>query len=93
LLLALIDLKKRKKLDLNIVVAHFNHEFRGKESDADEKFVRELAKKNDLEFVTGSGRIEGASDIEQRARDARYDFLAKTARSKKSKFCSYRAYR
>jgi len=84
LLLALIDLKKRKKLDLDVVVAHFNHKLRGRESDADEKFVRELAKKSDLEFVTASDRLEGTNDIEQRARNARYDFLAKLAKRKKS---------
>ena len=86
LLLALIDLKRRKKLQLEFIVAHFNHKLRGRESDLDEKFVRELARENDLEFVTGSDRIEGTSDVEQRARNARYDFLAKLAKTKKTGF-------
>ena len=35
LLVALDELRTRKKLDLRIVAAHFNHKLRGRESDAD----------------------------------------------------------
>jgi len=82
LLLALSDLKKRKKLAHAFVAAHFNHKLRGKESDEDEAFVRYLATENDIEFVAGSGRITGTADIEQRARIERYKFFAKAAKQK-----------
>ena len=35
LLLALDDLRSRKKLRLRLVAAHFNHKLRGRESDED----------------------------------------------------------
>jgi len=86
LLLALVDLKKRKKLDHKFVVAHFNHKLRGKESDGDEQFVRRLAEKSNFEFVSGAGMLKGKSDLEHRARDARYKFLGKVAKQKKSHY-------
>ena len=82
LLLALSDLKKRKKLDHSFVIAHFNHKLRGKESDADEEFVRALSKEIDFEFVVRIGKLTGNSNLEQRARNERYKFLTKTANQK-----------
>lgn len=84
LLLALADLKKRKKIDLEIIVAHFNHKLRGRDSDADERFVHDLAAERGFEFVCGRGSIKGPSDLEQRARNARYKFLSKLAKRKKA---------
>ena len=40
------------ELNLNLVVAHLNHSLRGKESDSDQKFVKELAKKYNATFET-----------------------------------------
>src|ERR1700755_3459293 len=40
LLLAVDELRRRKKLRLEFVVAHFDHALRGKGSDKDESFVR-----------------------------------------------------
>ncbi|MEP7039183.1 MAG: ATP-binding protein, partial [Acidobacteriota bacterium] len=37
LLLGLRELKNLKKLNLRFVVAHFNHDLRGEESETDEK--------------------------------------------------------
>jgi len=82
LLAAIGDLVKRKKLKLTIVVAHFNHKLRGAESDADEKFVRDYSKERGFEFVAGKGRLPTKGNLEQVARDARYKFLAATARQK-----------
>ena len=59
LLLALADLRDRKKLTHEFAVAHFNHKLRGKESDADEQFVRNLSKVYGFEFVSGSGMLSG----------------------------------
>jgi tRNA(Ile)-lysidine synthase len=80
LLLALCELKKRGKLDLRLVAAHFNHELRGSESDADEEFVRGLTIKHKIEFATDrAGKLLSDGNLEQNARAARYDFLTRTA--------------
>ncbi|HEY0049030.1 MAG TPA: tRNA lysidine(34) synthetase TilS [Pyrinomonadaceae bacterium] len=79
LALALDDLKKRKKLNLRFVVAHFNHNLRGAESEADEKFVKDLAAEYDFELALGRGDISEKGNLEQSARVARYDFLTGVA--------------
>ena len=80
LLLAMNDLIVRKKLRLRVIVAHFNHKLRGDESDTDENFVRDTAAALGFEFVAKSSRIKRKGNLEQNARDARYKFLADTAR-------------
>ena len=79
LLLALDDLRTRKKLNLRLVAAHFNHKLRGAESDADEEFVKDLATEKGFELAVGHGPIATAGNLEQNARNARYDFLTRTA--------------
>jgi tRNA(Ile)-lysidine synthase len=79
LALALDDLKKRKKLNLRLVIAHFNHNLRGAESEADENFVRDLAVSYDFELALGRGEISEKGNLEQLARVARYDFLTGVA--------------
>ncbi len=79
LLLAIDDLRKRKKLELRIVAAHFNHRLRGDASDADERFVAELTSKLKIELAIGRSAGKPAGNLEQSARDERYAFLAKTA--------------
>ena len=79
LLLALDDLRAKKKLDIRLVAAHFNHKLRGSEADADEEFVRQLTKQLKIEFAAGRGDVPAGGNLEQNARLARYDFLRKTA--------------
>lgn len=79
LLAALADLSKRKKLDLRLVAAHFNHHLRGDESDSDEQFVRDLSAEFGFEFLVGNGRRPKGGNMEQHARNQRYDFLRRTA--------------
>ena len=60
--------------------AHFNHQLRGAEADADELFCRDLAASLRMPIVVGRGdvrRIAGESgrSIEDAARTARYSFL------------------
>ena len=43
LLLALAELRRRKKLQNELIAAHFNHGLRGEASDADAEFVKTLA--------------------------------------------------
>ncbi len=79
LLLALEDLIKRKKLTLRVVAAHFNHRLRGAASDADEEFVKHIAAERGFELAIGHGRPVSKGNLEQEARNARYEFLTRTA--------------
>lgn len=80
LLLALCELKRRKKHALRLVAAHFNHELRGAESDADQEFVRQLTIKHGIEFATQkAGKLTATGNLEQNARETRYQFLTRTA--------------
>jgi tRNA(Ile)-lysidine synthase len=72
------------KLSIKIAVAHLNHCLRGKESDRDEAFVRELASTHGLPLhvqqknVTAWAR-ENKKSIEEAARDVRYAFYREVA--------------
>ena len=78
LLLAIDDLRKRKKLDLRIVVAHFDHKLRH-DSFSDLEYVRELTAKHKFELAHGEWHRPAGHNLEQSARNARYEFLLKTA--------------
>lgn len=79
LLLALSELKKKKKLNLRFVVAHLNHDLRGEESDSDENFVKNLTVEFDFELALKKERISDEGNLEQNARNERYKFLFETA--------------
>ena len=66
--------------------AHFNHQLRGGEADADEHFCRELAASLRLPILVGRGDVrrmagESGRSIEDAARTARYSFLNGAAAS------------
>jgi len=68
-----------------LVVAHFNHQLRGRESDGDEQFVRDTARDLKLNFIAGRGDVRRLAlreklSIEEAARKARHAFLARAAR-------------
>lgn len=79
LLLALHDLRKREKLKNRFVIAHFNHNLRGEESEKDAEFVKSLCIKFNFELALGTGHVSPQGNLEQNARLARYDFLRNTA--------------
>jgi tRNA(Ile)-lysidine synthase len=84
LLLALEDLRQRKKLDNRVIIAHFNHNLRGDQSAADAEFVLSLCEKFDFEFASKirnshSDIRDQSGNLEQNARFARYEFLRETA--------------
>lgn len=79
LLAGLTELKRRAKLDLRFIAAHFNHGLRETESDADEAFAAELANGLGVEFAVGRGRVRKRGNLEQNARTARYEFLDRIA--------------
>ena len=67
-------------------VAHFNHQLRGRASDADERLVRATAKRLRLPCVVDRADVrrlasEQKISVEMAARQARHGFLARTARS------------
>ncbi len=79
LLIALYELRKLKKLNLRFIIAHYNHDLRGEESEKDEQFVKNLAGEFGFELVLGKGKISQEGNLEQNARLARYEFLTQTA--------------
>lgn len=85
LMLALYELRERKKLDHRFVIAHFNHDLRGIESETDEEFVKKLSAEYDFELALAKGKIISKENLEQKARIARYEFLTKTAQNLNAK--------
>lgn len=73
-----------------LIVAHFNHQLRGRASGADERLVRRTAESLKLEFVVeradvrSFARSKGIS-IEMAARTLRHDFFARLARTRRVK--------
>tara|TARA_B100000678_G_scaffold268932_1_gene255631 strand:- start:6817 stop:8130 length:1314 start_codon:yes stop_codon:yes gene_type:complete len=68
------------KLKLNFFVAHCNFKLRKKESDLDEKFVRDLAIKHNIKFYTKSFNTKKLSNndnksIQMVARELRYSWF------------------
>lgn len=75
----------RARLGIRLLVVHFNHQLRGGESDGDEKFVADLARKNDLEFISGTEKVADWAQIhgcnlEDAARKCRYAFFSELIR-------------
>ena len=71
--------------DWNLFLAHYNHQLRGRASDADERFVKQAAARLGLPFQAGRGDVkafakEQGVSIEMAARQLRHEFLAQTAR-------------
>jgi len=62
------------ELGLAAAVLHVNHNLRGAESDADEAFVRNLARQYDLPLFVAAAPLP-AGNLEQEARRLRYDFF------------------
>ncbi len=67
-------------MGLIVSVVHFNHHLRGEESDADEKFVQDLASVMGVEFLRGEAHVarvarESRRNLENVARELRYRFF------------------
>ena len=74
LLHALVELAPRWELSLSVL--HLNHKLRGAESDGDEEFVRALAGRLGLEFLSRAADVSAVRDnLEQAARNARREFF------------------
>ena len=71
-----------------LTVAHFNHQLRGRSSDADEKLVRQTAAAMKLPFAAGRANVKEFAkktklSIEMAARKLRHDFFARAAMERK----------
>lgn len=67
-----------------IIVAHVNHGIRGKESDQDATFAKNLAKKNALSFQLKKINKQPAGNTEEQFRKIRYDFFEKLRKKHKA---------
>jgi tRNA(Ile)-lysidine synthase len=86
--MVLLDLlmREREALGVNLIIAHFNHQLRGDESDADEQFVAQRAQHYGIElYVDRANTAEVARHlrlgIQETARNLRYDFFTKLLES------------
>jgi tRNA(Ile)-lysidine synthase len=73
-----------------LALAHFNHQLRGRASDADEKLVRKTAAKMKLPAVVERADVKKFAQksklsIEMAARKLRHEFFARAARERKIK--------
>ena len=82
--LALADLlfKSRRRFNLELCIAHYEHGLRGETSIADAKFVEQFAKSLNLKFFCEHGDVKSFSaekklSVETAARQLRYGFLSK----------------
>ncbi len=82
LLYILADL--RKELDIDLHIAHLDHQLRGKDSAADARYVAGLAKRLGTPATIASRDVKSYQkqhhlSLEEAAREVRYSFLAEVA--------------
>lgn len=70
-------LEFRASTPIIIVIAHVNHNLRGKESDKDAEFVEKFAKKNGIKFELKSLKKIKKGNLEEKCREERYEFFEK----------------
>ena len=75
-----VMLELKDELGIVVSVVHLNHQLRAADSDADERFVRELAEQHDLEIVAERRDVRAFSvqkklSLEAAAREVRYEFF------------------
>ncbi|HVO82089.1 MAG TPA: tRNA lysidine(34) synthetase TilS [Terriglobales bacterium] len=78
-------LELRKELGIVACVIHFNHKLRGADSDADEQFVSELARRHKLPFHRESGDVASHAEhkhlsLEAASRELRYAYFHRLLR-------------
>ena len=71
-----------------LIVCHLNHGLRGRSSDADARFVEQLAASYEFPSMIGNENVasrakENGESIETAARNARYEFFQQIARQKR----------
>ena len=72
----------KEEYGFTLLAAHFNHKLRGEEAERDERFVKELCKKQGVKLICGEGNVSEFANREKistelAARQLRYEFLDK----------------
>ncbi|HEY1085679.1 MAG TPA: tRNA lysidine(34) synthetase TilS [Candidatus Saccharimonadales bacterium] len=75
----LLDMLASRHKPDQLIVAHFEHGIRGKDSENDAEFVKLLSKKYRLKYELGQGNLTKNAS-EALAREKRYDFLKRMAK-------------
>lgn len=79
--------KLAKKYEFQFIIAHVNYNLRGLDSEADEKFVRDLGKKYGFEVRVLKPKKEGyKGNLEEALRDIRYTFFETLRKEEKFDF-------
>lgn len=77
-------LKFRKRFKIELAAVHINHSMRGKNSDADEEFCRDLCKNNGVLFFSSRKDVKkiaaaGKVSLEEAGRNVRYSEFERIA--------------
>lgn len=75
--------KLRFDLNLSLLAVHINHGLRGDASDEDEKHIASLAMKLNVPLIVRRITLEGEGDLENRARNARFEIFDEIRKSYK----------
>ena len=80
----------REKLGITLHIAHLNHKLRGAESEADARYVSELAHRLGIPVTTEERDVKAYQkdkhiSLEEAAREVRYTFLAQVAQAIRAK--------
>jgi tRNA(Ile)-lysidine synthase len=81
-----ILLKLRKNLNIKLHIAHLNHQLRGAESEADARYVAQLASRLGVPAIIEERDVRAyqaqkRNSLEEAAREVRYTFLSEVAES------------
>jgi tRNA(Ile)-lysidine synthase len=76
----------KNQLNISLVIAHFNHQLRGKESDEDEDFIRKYAREHGVDCYVERANTSLTAElqkisIQEAARNLRYAFFTKVRTS------------
>ena len=81
-----ILVKLQEEMGIRLHVAHLNHQLRGAESEADARYVSDLAHRLDIPVTVEQREVKAYQSrrrcsLEEAAREVRYTFLAQVART------------
>ncbi len=77
----------KQKFNFEIFAVHINHNLRGKESEADEAFVKNFCKNLKIKCFVEETYFESKTGIEEKARNFRYKIFEKICVENKIEFC------